>query len=164
MPMLERGDAKPEVYARMHRVFLEKHHPRTYKMLKESGGLVDHLKMVGETAVSLYETISTQMATSKDLPKDYAERVKELERIPHVGRGNRPERRGLQPNAVVSEADIAAAIAAHTARWGGTRHSSRLFPTIASRVRQTPDWLGPVPLLSWQTRNDAGPLNPTSRN
>jgi hypothetical protein len=73
-----------EIYAKMHREFLEKHHPKTYKMLEESGELTDHLKRVGETAMSLYETISTQMATSKDLPKDFAEKVDALERIPHV--------------------------------------------------------------------------------
>jgi hypothetical protein len=92
-----------ETYAKLHREFLEKHHPKTYKMLEESGGLVDHLKMVGETAINLYETISTQMATSKNLPKEYAVRVQELKQIPHVVHEIVPNDVVHNPGAVASD-------------------------------------------------------------
>lgn len=73
-----------EIYAKMHRQFLEKHHPKTFKQLKDNGQLVEHLKRVGQWALELYETIEAQMANDKNLPKDYLERVAALERIPHV--------------------------------------------------------------------------------
>jgi hypothetical protein len=31
-----------EIYAKMHRQFLEKHHPKTFKQLKDNGQLVEH--------------------------------------------------------------------------------------------------------------------------
>jgi len=55
-----------------------------YLKLKESGELQNYLRKIGQDAVEMYEAIENQMLTAKDLPEDYPERVKALERIPLV--------------------------------------------------------------------------------
>lgn len=75
---------RAQAYANLHRKFLETSHPETLKRLKESGDLGAYLRRVGKAAEDRYEDITTQMATAKDLPKDYLERVKALEQIPFV--------------------------------------------------------------------------------
>jgi predicted ribosome quality control (RQC) complex YloA/Tae2 family protein len=73
-----------QAYAKLHRQYLETEHPDLYKRLKSSGELLDHSARVGKEAAEYYETVAAQMATAKNLPEDYAERVERLEQIPHI--------------------------------------------------------------------------------
>jgi hypothetical protein len=71
-----------EAYAKLHRDYLQNSHPELYQKLKDSGELLPLLQKKGQEAVDYEENLTAQMATSKDLPDDYLERVKALEGIP----------------------------------------------------------------------------------
>jgi hypothetical protein len=69
-------------YAKRHREFLSQTNPKMLEKLRASGELLSYLKGIGEQAEEMYETLSAQMQTSKNLPTEYWARVKALEAIP----------------------------------------------------------------------------------
>ena len=62
-------------YVRLHKEFLQKHQPKLYRQMLAEGTLAEHLNSVGGSAVEMEESLTTQMVTRKDLPKDYLERA-----------------------------------------------------------------------------------------
>ena len=72
------------VYARMHKDYLRKNHPKMYKQLEASGELLEHCRRVGQQAKDYNEVLRAQMAASPNLLVDYAERVRELNAIPLI--------------------------------------------------------------------------------
>jgi hypothetical protein len=75
--------SRAKAYAKMHGEFLKANFPKVHAALQKSGQLPSYLQQLGSQADEMQGQIESQMMTSPNLPKDYGQRVKALEAIPH---------------------------------------------------------------------------------
>lgn len=73
-------------FAKARELYLKQEFPKQYQQMKQAGTLKPHLEETGQEADEMWSLLEAQMANDPELPEEYAERVKALERIPEVVR------------------------------------------------------------------------------
>ena len=77
---------KPEHWRKARDLFLKEAFPEAYQAMQKAGTLKEHLAQVGQEADEMWADLQHKMMADPDLPVEYQERVKALERIPEVVR------------------------------------------------------------------------------